>query len=180
MAAIDAANFKGAFDDPDLKGTVFAPSETAFAALIEALGVTPEELLANKALLRKVNWFCACAPARAAPRLRPPATTARRSLFSPPMSCRVQVLKNHAVHGAPVKSSMIGSSKTVVHSWLGQALAVRSVPLPLLQACGRSANLSAPLTPRRAPAVYVRRSGSAPRAASPCSSARALVARPRW
>lgn len=54
VAAIDAAGFKGTFDGGHLKGTVFAPTNEAFAELIEALGTTPEELLANKALLRKV------------------------------------------------------------------------------------------------------------------------------
>ena len=54
VAAIDAAGFKGTFDGGHLKGTVFAPTNEAFAELIAALDTTAEDLLANKALLRKV------------------------------------------------------------------------------------------------------------------------------
>jgi uncharacterized surface protein with fasciclin (FAS1) repeats len=54
VAAIDAAGFKGTFDGGHLKGTVFAPDNDAFDELIKALDTTAEDLLANKALLRKV------------------------------------------------------------------------------------------------------------------------------
>lgn len=54
VAVIDAADFKGTFDNPHLRATVFAPTNEAFDALIKALGVPVEEVLANKALLRKV------------------------------------------------------------------------------------------------------------------------------
>ncbi|KAL4539391.1 hypothetical protein Ndes2437B_g02230 [Nannochloris sp. 'desiccata'] len=53
VAAIDAAGMKGAFNH-NLRGTVFAPTNEAFAELIAALNITPEDLLGNKALLRKV------------------------------------------------------------------------------------------------------------------------------
>lgn len=53
VAAIDAAGMKGVFNHP-LRGTVFAPTDKAFAELIAALGTTADELLANKALLRTV------------------------------------------------------------------------------------------------------------------------------
>jgi uncharacterized surface protein with fasciclin (FAS1) repeats len=54
VAAIDAAGMKHTFDNAHLKGTVFAPTNDAFAELIAALNTTPEDLLGNKALLRKV------------------------------------------------------------------------------------------------------------------------------
>ena len=57
VAAIDAANFKGAFNDAHLKTTVFAPTNEAFATLIGALNTTAADLLKNKALLRTVGGF---------------------------------------------------------------------------------------------------------------------------
>ena len=62
VAAVTAADLLDTLG-PDFVGTVFAPTEEAFAALLEALGVTAEELLANTELLTQVtlavckNWM---------------------------------------------------------------------------------------------------------------------------
>lgn len=54
VAAIDAAGFKSVLNDPNFKGTVFAPTNEAFGLLLEDLGVSAEDLLANTELLQKV------------------------------------------------------------------------------------------------------------------------------
>ena len=56
MAAIDAADpsVKKLLNSPSFTGTVFAPTNEAFALLISALNTTPEALLSNKKLLTAV------------------------------------------------------------------------------------------------------------------------------
>ncbi|KAL4422194.1 hypothetical protein ABPG77_006435 [Micractinium sp. CCAP 211/92] len=43
-----------ALSDPNLKATVFAPTDKAFTVLLKALGVSKKDLLANKELLNTV------------------------------------------------------------------------------------------------------------------------------
>ena len=56
MAAVGAADpaFAQALSNKDLQFTVFAPTNAAFEALLKALNLTAEQLLANKALLNVV------------------------------------------------------------------------------------------------------------------------------
>lgn len=56
LAAVQAADpsFIEALSNPDGLYTVFAPTDAAFGALLEALDTSPEELLANTALLNTV------------------------------------------------------------------------------------------------------------------------------
>ncbi|MBC8100936.1 MAG: fasciclin domain-containing protein [Armatimonadetes bacterium] len=56
LAAVAAADpiFLEVLSDPETYYTVFAPTDAAFVALLEALGVTAEELLANTELLNTV------------------------------------------------------------------------------------------------------------------------------
>jgi uncharacterized surface protein with fasciclin (FAS1) repeats len=54
VAAVDAAGFKSVLDSPSFKGTVFAPTNEAFAILLEDLGVTADELLSDTKLLKAV------------------------------------------------------------------------------------------------------------------------------
>lgn len=58
VAALKAADLAGPFDAcTDAKTTVFAPTNDAFAAAIEALGTTPEKLLADKATLTSILTY---------------------------------------------------------------------------------------------------------------------------
>lgn len=54
VAAIDAAGFKSVLNNPNFRGTVFAPTDEAFAILLEQLGVEAEDLLDDKKLLQDV------------------------------------------------------------------------------------------------------------------------------
>ncbi|NJL94557.1 MAG: fasciclin domain-containing protein [Anaerolineae bacterium] len=53
-AAIEAAGYVGLLNNPRRNYTVLAPTDAAFRDLLNALGVTAEELLANRSLLREV------------------------------------------------------------------------------------------------------------------------------
>ena len=58
VAALGAADLVGAFDAcDDAKTTVFAPTNDAFAAALTALGMTAEQLLAQKDLLTSVLTY---------------------------------------------------------------------------------------------------------------------------
>ena len=58
VAALGAADLVGPFDAcDDAKTTVFAPTNDAFAAALTALGMTAEELLAQKQLLTSVLTY---------------------------------------------------------------------------------------------------------------------------
>jgi transforming growth factor-beta-induced protein len=50
LAAVDAAGLVDTLADPDATFTVFAPTNAAFEAALEALGLTAEELLASEDL----------------------------------------------------------------------------------------------------------------------------------
>lgn len=50
LAALQAAGLVDAVADPTAQLTVFAPTDDAFAALLDELGVTAEELLADEGL----------------------------------------------------------------------------------------------------------------------------------
>ena len=54
VAAAQAAGLAPALSNAGLQATVFAPTNAAFAALLQALGVTPAQLLANTNLLASV------------------------------------------------------------------------------------------------------------------------------
>lgn len=54
VAVIDATGMKKMLDSPSFKGTVFAPTDEAFAALLVALNVDAATALKNKALLTAV------------------------------------------------------------------------------------------------------------------------------
>lgn len=55
LPLLQAAGLAAALSDRSLKATVFAPTDAAFAAALEALGVTAEELLAQPELLAAVS-----------------------------------------------------------------------------------------------------------------------------
>jgi len=58
VAALGAADLVGPFDScDDAPTTVFAPTDDAFAAALEALGMTAEELLADTELLTSVLTY---------------------------------------------------------------------------------------------------------------------------
>jgi transforming growth factor-beta-induced protein len=58
VAALGAADLVGPFDScDDAKTTVFAPTNAAFDAALKALGMTAEELLADKELLTTVLTY---------------------------------------------------------------------------------------------------------------------------
>jgi len=58
VAALGAADLVGPFDScDDAKTTVFAPTNDAFAAALSALGMTADQLLADKALLTSVLTY---------------------------------------------------------------------------------------------------------------------------
>jgi LPXTG-motif cell wall-anchored protein len=58
VAALGAADLVGSFDEcSDGPFTVFAPTNDAFAAALESLGLTAEELLADTALLTSVLTY---------------------------------------------------------------------------------------------------------------------------
>lgn len=58
VAALGAADLVGPFDScDDAKTTVFAPTNDAFAAALASLGMTADQLLADKALLTKVLTY---------------------------------------------------------------------------------------------------------------------------
>ena len=58
VAALGAADLIGPFDScDDAKTTVFAPTNDAFAAALTALGMTAEQLLAQKQLLTSVLTY---------------------------------------------------------------------------------------------------------------------------
>ena len=61
---LQAAGLDTVLADPELSGTLFAPTDAAFAKLLKALGVSADELLAQKDLLVKVSSLsgfpCSC------------------------------------------------------------------------------------------------------------------------
>ena len=58
VAALGAAGLVGSFDScDDPKTTVFAPTNDAFAAALKSLGMTADQLLADKALLTSVLTY---------------------------------------------------------------------------------------------------------------------------
>lgn len=59
LAAVQAADpvFLETLSNPDARVTVFAPTDAAFTAALEALGLTAEELLGNSALLNTVLGY---------------------------------------------------------------------------------------------------------------------------
>jgi transforming growth factor-beta-induced protein len=58
VAALGAADLVGPFDScDDAKTTVFAPTNDAFAAALKSLGMTAEQLLAQKQLLTSVLTY---------------------------------------------------------------------------------------------------------------------------
>jgi len=58
VAALGAADLVGPFDScDDAKTTVFAPTNAAFAAALTSLGMTADELLADKELLTSVLTY---------------------------------------------------------------------------------------------------------------------------
>lgn len=61
--AINALNLTDALSDGSLKATVFAPTDAAFTTALNALNMTAEELLADRALLTKVRWASATSSA---------------------------------------------------------------------------------------------------------------------
>ncbi len=65
LILLQAAGLDSVLADPELSGTLFAPTDAAFAKLLKALGVSADELLAQKDLLVKVSsdnclaqWSC--------------------------------------------------------------------------------------------------------------------------
>ena len=52
---LQAAGLDTVLADPELSGTLFAPTDAAFAKLLKGLGVSAAELLAQKDLLVKVS-----------------------------------------------------------------------------------------------------------------------------
>jgi uncharacterized surface protein with fasciclin (FAS1) repeats len=60
VAAIQAADLVQALSNPTTPLTVFAPTNDAFAALIDMLETTAEDLLANTGLLTDVSCMHAC------------------------------------------------------------------------------------------------------------------------
>eukprot|EP01023_Acetabularia_acetabulum_P047718 TRINITY_DN5032_c0_g3_i2.p1 TRINITY_DN5032_c0_g3~~TRINITY_DN5032_c0_g3_i2.p1 ORF type:complete len:216 (-),score=46.21 TRINITY_DN5032_c0_g3_i2:351-998(-) len=57
LAALEATGLDEALDDSEATLTLFAPTNEAFAALIEDLGVTPEELLADSELVSPILLY---------------------------------------------------------------------------------------------------------------------------
>ena len=58
VAALGAADLVSPFDScDDAKTTVFAPTNDAFTAAFKALGVTPEQVLADKELLTSILTY---------------------------------------------------------------------------------------------------------------------------
>merc|ERR1711988_1972760 len=57
VAAVQAADLVDALSDPDASLTVFAPTNAAFEAALESLGMTAEELLADTDLLTSVLLY---------------------------------------------------------------------------------------------------------------------------
>ncbi|MGD2060992.1 MAG: fasciclin domain-containing protein [Acidimicrobiia bacterium] len=57
VAAVEAAGLTDALADPDATLTVFAPTNEAFAAALEALGLTAEELLADTETLTAILTY---------------------------------------------------------------------------------------------------------------------------
>lgn len=57
VAAADAAGLTDALNDPEASLTVFVPTNAAFAALLEEMGITAEELLADTDLLTDVLLY---------------------------------------------------------------------------------------------------------------------------
>ncbi len=57
VAAVEAAGLTDALADPDATLTVFAPTNEAFSAALEALGLTAEELLADTETLTAILTY---------------------------------------------------------------------------------------------------------------------------
>jgi uncharacterized surface protein with fasciclin (FAS1) repeats len=57
LAAVEAAGLTEALADPDATLTVFAPTDEAFAAALEALELTAEELLADTETLTSILTY---------------------------------------------------------------------------------------------------------------------------
>lgn len=57
LAAVEAAGLTDALADPEATLTVFAPTNEAFEAAFEALGITPEELLADTETLTAILTY---------------------------------------------------------------------------------------------------------------------------
>jgi uncharacterized surface protein with fasciclin (FAS1) repeats len=57
LAAVSAADLVDTLSDPDASLTVFAPTDAAFAAALDALGITAEDLLADTDLLTSILLY---------------------------------------------------------------------------------------------------------------------------
>jgi Fasciclin domain len=56
LQSLQAAGLAGTLSNSSLTATIFAPTDTAFAALATKLGLTPSQLLASPDLAQV--WFC--------------------------------------------------------------------------------------------------------------------------
>lgn len=57
VEAVQAANLAGALSEPSANYTIFAPTNDAFAKVLQETGLTKDELFANKPLLTKILGY---------------------------------------------------------------------------------------------------------------------------
>lgn len=112
LAAVEAADLGGALADPALDATVFAPTNAAFSAALNALGITADELFANTELLQSILLYHVMPGTFFAEDL---VTDNRPSLQGEPIMISVDEDGNVQVNQANVIIADVDASNGIVH-----------------------------------------------------------------
>ncbi|KAA3641946.1 MAG: fasciclin domain-containing protein [Armatimonadetes bacterium] len=123
LAALEAADLVDALDNPNDELTVFAPTDEAFGAALEALGLTAEELLASDNLAAILTYHVTAEGVLDAATVVAAAPVAALSTLNPDATLSVDVIDGSVVindgadplGGATVVKADVFASNGVIH-----------------------------------------------------------------